>query len=340
MQHPIHQRSRTLPRRIADHFEQEIREGRLRENDRLPSTAELARQFGVNRETIQQSMRLLTRQGLLERAPGRGSFIRRGLAQKSVGIIFGRRIFTRPDQLFFGTLLRLLIERADDSGWSYRLFPVRDSETPEQELEPFRRECGQLDAAIEFCIPENIRQALLRNCPLPLSSCLFRLDAADLLEQAGHYLAKHGFRHPLALSPGRMPDLEHARIPAETEVTLCAADPLSDSAEAYRLVRRHLAARPECDALIVLEDSLYVPAVQAAFDAGRRIPETLGLVTHVNRGVEPFFPLPLTRLEIDPADVALQVWNQLQALLRGEPELRPTLRPRLIPGRTCGEAHE
>ena len=64
MQHPIHQRSRTLPRRIADHFEQEIREGRLRENDRLPSTAELARQFGVNRETIQQSMRLLTRQGL------------------------------------------------------------------------------------------------------------------------------------------------------------------------------------------------------------------------------------------------------------------------------------
>ncbi|WP_419646503.1 GntR family transcriptional regulator, partial [Victivallis vadensis] len=104
-------------RQIASYFERKISDGSLKENDRLPSTAELARQFGVNRETIQQSMRLLTRQGLLERAPGRGSFIRRGLAQKSVGIIFGRRIFTRPDQLFFGTLLRLLIERADDSGW-------------------------------------------------------------------------------------------------------------------------------------------------------------------------------------------------------------------------------
>ena len=85
---------------------------------------------------------------------------------------------------------------------------------------------------------------------------------------------------------------------------------------------------------------MFRQTVTAACQSGRHIGSELKLITHVNKGLEPFFPLPLTRLEIDPADVALQVWNQLQALLRGEPELRPTLRPRLIPGRTCGEAHE
>ena len=50
-------------RQIAAYFERKISDGSLKENDRLPSTAELARQFGVNRETIQQSMRLLTRPG-------------------------------------------------------------------------------------------------------------------------------------------------------------------------------------------------------------------------------------------------------------------------------------
>ena len=89
--------------------------------------------------------------------------------------------------------------------------------------------------------------------------------------------------------------------------------------------------------MIVLEDSLYVPAVQAAFDAGRRIPETLGLVTHVNRGVEPFFPLPLTRLEIDPAEVAGQISQELQARMEGRPFCYTPVKARLIPGRTCRE---
>ncbi|MFH8497863.1 winged helix-turn-helix domain-containing protein [Streptomyces coeruleorubidus] len=57
--------SRLSPQEIADHLRKRIRAGELRPGDRLPTQAELAEQFGVERGAVRQALRALQEDGLL-----------------------------------------------------------------------------------------------------------------------------------------------------------------------------------------------------------------------------------------------------------------------------------
>jgi DNA-binding LacI/PurR family transcriptional regulator len=70
----------TSPTRKYQHVFQTLREritsGELKEGDRLPSEAELVRQFGASRITVSRAMRDLQQAGLVERQAGSGSYVR------------------------------------------------------------------------------------------------------------------------------------------------------------------------------------------------------------------------------------------------------------------------
>jgi len=57
-------------RKVAAAIGERIVSRSLREGDRLPPEAELARQFGVNRSTIREALRELESRGLVQRRPG------------------------------------------------------------------------------------------------------------------------------------------------------------------------------------------------------------------------------------------------------------------------------
>ncbi|WP_235735765.1 FadR/GntR family transcriptional regulator [Nocardioides alcanivorans] len=54
----------------------DITSGRWPINGRIPTEAELAAEFGVGRSTIREAVRSLAHLGMLEPAPGRGTFVR------------------------------------------------------------------------------------------------------------------------------------------------------------------------------------------------------------------------------------------------------------------------
>ena len=57
------------------------------EGDPFPSEPRLAEEFGVSRMTVRAALAGLERDGMLERVPGRGSFVRKGAAARPVGIL-------------------------------------------------------------------------------------------------------------------------------------------------------------------------------------------------------------------------------------------------------------
>ncbi|MEV2252132.1 GntR family transcriptional regulator [Streptomyces sp. NPDC050147] len=63
--------------KIADELRAQIRAGRLGPGDRLPSESDLVRSTGCSGPTVQQALRLLRSEGLLEEQHGRGTFVRR-----------------------------------------------------------------------------------------------------------------------------------------------------------------------------------------------------------------------------------------------------------------------
>lgn len=65
--------TRPLYQQIVDHLVARL--GALAPGDRLPSEAELSREFDVNRLTVRQAVSELTRRGLVETVHGRGTFV-------------------------------------------------------------------------------------------------------------------------------------------------------------------------------------------------------------------------------------------------------------------------
>ena len=57
------------------------------DGDPFPSEPRLAEEFGVSRMTVRAALAALERDGILERVPGRGSFVRKSAAQRPVGIL-------------------------------------------------------------------------------------------------------------------------------------------------------------------------------------------------------------------------------------------------------------
>ncbi|GAA1990958.1 GntR family transcriptional regulator [Catenulispora subtropica] len=57
------------------------------DGDPFPSEPRLAEEFGVSRMTVRAALARLERDGLLERVPGRGSFVRKAAAERPVGTL-------------------------------------------------------------------------------------------------------------------------------------------------------------------------------------------------------------------------------------------------------------
>lgn len=65
-----------LYRRIADDLRAAIRDGELPPGAQLPTEPELEQQYGVSRNTVRLAIALLVNEGLLDRAPRRGTTVR------------------------------------------------------------------------------------------------------------------------------------------------------------------------------------------------------------------------------------------------------------------------
>ncbi|MGH9373352.1 MAG: GntR family transcriptional regulator [Vicinamibacterales bacterium] len=73
--------------KVYSALRRDIQSGRLGRGDRLPSEAELVRQFGASRITVGRAMRDLQVAGLVERRAGSGSYVK--APQASTGLSFG-----------------------------------------------------------------------------------------------------------------------------------------------------------------------------------------------------------------------------------------------------------
>jgi GntR family transcriptional regulator len=68
----------SLYRQVDSILREQIGDGLLRAGDRLPSEEALRAEYGISRGTVRQALDALERDGLIERAPGRGTFVRGG----------------------------------------------------------------------------------------------------------------------------------------------------------------------------------------------------------------------------------------------------------------------
>jgi len=104
-----------LYQQIYDKLIEEIKAGKLKPGDRLPSENELSLRFGVSRITTKRALEMLDEEGLAQRVPGKGTFLLEREAGGSCGEapcaqLIGLVITQFADE--FGTALVRSIEAA------------------------------------------------------------------------------------------------------------------------------------------------------------------------------------------------------------------------------------
>lgn len=106
--------------RVADDLRSELEKGSFAQEQALPTEAELAKSYGVSRQTVRRAFQELVAEGLVYRVAGRGTFpsnfLRHGHYLRSIGTI-------EDLQAFAGTQMELLrrIELISDEEMAGRL---------------------------------------------------------------------------------------------------------------------------------------------------------------------------------------------------------------------------
>lgn len=336
-----------LYQQIANYFEREIVEGRLRAGDRIPATVALARQFEVNADTIQQSLKLLMEQGLVDRKPGRGTYVRRGVNNKAIGIIFGKEIYTDPDVMFFSVFLESLHKIFNANGWDCKLFASSEFAGYDKPFYDMKSavEAGEIRAVVEFCSNDFARSWLDKSCPVPVPKNSLMVDYCDFTFRGLSYLYDKGCRKPLVLAyeieDNHLTSAEGVKkfcrdygFPNEDVIiTYCS----SHAQPGYDVIKDYFSGNCRPDGVLVANDSAFRGALYALLEMGIKIPDQVKIITYANKGINIFCHLPLTKLEVDPDTFARQTYDDVIARLKGEKTKVKPVVAKLVPGKSCGE---
>lgn len=120
---------------VLEYLKREIRRGRLKEGDRLPTERQLSEKLNVSRTTVRDAMRLLEGMGVLVSRQGSGNYLS-GKMEKSLAEMLEFMILLK--EMDYGTVNQL---RRAIGLWNYR--EVMKHHTPEQVLE-LRQILGQM----------------------------------------------------------------------------------------------------------------------------------------------------------------------------------------------------
>jgi hypothetical protein len=333
------ERSQPLYRQLLEFYSQAIDSGRLAAGDRLPTTQQLVKQYGVSITTIQGALDQLRQRGLVERVPGRGTVVSAGVRSRTWGVVFGEPILGSPDRRVYALVADLLARRLAGRGGTLRIYHPDAQGRLDGTALDLARDLGA--GLLRVLLPlaattalERILEPLYGRIPVT-SGRVWSVDQRALVALGAGHLRARGFRRPAVLACADAASVRQGLADAGVDAEVLG--PANTERAGFAAVSARLGAAGDVpDSWLVCDDNACRGALMAMLWHGQR-PGATGLVTHANAGIDLPAPIPLTRLECDPADMAAAVLAVADAQLAGAPVEGVVVTPRLVVGTSCGE---
>jgi DNA-binding LacI/PurR family transcriptional regulator len=305
-------------RHITEYVRTLIANGELKPGTRLPPIKELAKRWNTNYFTVRLALTPLANEGLIERSPGRGSFVRdRQSHLTSVAIYYGGNLWTDPEGSFYQKLyyvLQSLLEKKN-----VRITTFIDTRPAPSQITPL----PELVKAIERREVQGIIGPMLspaevdwlETLNVPLSVFGRRGITGDYTEMVGlalDRLAADGCKTVGTVSSnvGQYEVFEQAAAARELTTTphWCHFQSPTTSANSetigYRGFKDIWAQQMRPDGIFIQYDWVCRGAITAILELGVRVPQNLRLVLYKNEGVEYLCPWAIPFVVQDTAKVA------------------------------------
>lgn len=313
---------------IADRLEASIRAGRLKPNEALPNTRDLAKEMNVSLVTMQRCMKRLHERGLVRRSPQKGTFVSGSVNSRTIGFMIGNNPFS-CESPFYRLVAKAYCQLAPQFGSEVKLYLNMIPNDPYHSVRMAEKDLadGNLKALLMtgYTVVQKEWAERKALCPcLHLPS----MDIRDLSFRGVSLLLGAGRRKIKVVSTyidewppdqdEELPGVEDAfrgfglAMPAGT-VARCGYRP----AEVYAFVRE--CAKEGLDGLLVNHDVVAPAALYALAEAGLSVPDDVLVASHQNKGAEIFSP---NQLETFTADSAELVRKGLELCLGPNSEMR------------------
>ena len=339
-------------RQIVANFEEQIYSGTLKSGDRIAPTLDLAKNFGVGRNAVQQALSILAERGLVERRSKRGTFVCEQINSRTIGVIFGQNIVTGQYSQFNRLLYGEIVRQAQVCGWRTALYFPVTGDTHAQHLSQLERDitAGKLRAIINHDSSAAMKNYLADSSCVSIdfisstedknnmkTSIIYR--GVSYLLELGHYKISVIIQYDKPLNSKMSQLIKKAYndkgIEYSAELYAGKASTEQQGIELTREILAKKSTRP--DALLVLNDTTCKGVIFSLMNYGLKIPEDIALMAQTNRGHEVLCPVPLTRLELDPEAIVKVNMEQLFVKISGKELLPRIALPQLIIGKSCGE---
>lgn len=341
---------------LTEYLRHQINNGVWQPNDRLPPEVELAAQFDISRGTVRQAMDLLVNQGLLQRIPGKGTFVT-NVSVRSRSQLIGIVVPYLRDSLITEVLrgAESVLRRN-----GYNLIFCHSEGNLQLELAQIaqlqREGVGGLILFPVATVDESVllRQILRPQLPLVIIDRRLPYLAASHVVADNVGGAYRAVQHLLALGHRRiacisLPErptsieerirgyeqaLREAKILPLAAVSLAiGAHPSRDSVPYYTAaelapINQLLDVGEPPTALFCVNDFIALGVMQHVLARGLRVPNDLAIAGFDDIALAPYMPVPLTTVAQPKYEIGVQAAQLLiDQIVSGEQDQREIVLP-------------
>ena len=357
----------TKSQQVEGHFRKSILKGVLAPGQKLPPEREILQRFRVSRTTVRDALNALASDGLVRRKQGHGTFVSDQARQGIVATVFNTMMLSSPVGFYFRRLLDEAKKHIQRAGYrpflaaAYGETPMSDDVTLSTSLLDGRI-TGQVLGVLSMAALDEIEDRLadagiaavsVRGTPVEPSQYSVILDNVRRIELAVELLRSRGHddfavMYSQAGPRPTVPENDYTFQVIDSTLRACGVEPSDgrvigvpwsgDCAHAYDVFKQWWARPDRPRAIFFYEDAVCDVATRAILELGIKVPQELAIVTHANVGRTFHFPVSLTRVEYDPAEVVAIAWNMLAKLIGKEPvdEPRVFVPPNVREGESLG----
>ncbi len=333
-------------KQIERHFEELIYSGKLKGGERLETTEELARRYGVTKNTVHKSLVSLTRRGLLIRSQKRGTLVKPGVCCRTIGIVVQVDDLINPNHVFWASLYKEIERIAQEESWNCKLYLGASNERLAETIRELERDIadGKIKAIVALSISGSLFNWLNNSCTVPwtLNSSSSSLDMRVFSETGISYLLSQGRKNICIVSNGLDKELKEVlgRFDGDPSAGLKyhVTKACVGRIRGYELTKEIFASGERChDAMFFFDDRACEGAVKAIFELGVGVPDEIAVLSWAASGVEIFSPVPISTVEYDIQEMADAIVKDLANQIEGRERVKPLIGFKLCPRASCGE---
>ena len=336
-----------LHRQIARHIRLLIHGGNLPAGSKLPRMHDLAARWGTNYFTVHTALTGLVGEGLLERKPRLGTFVRKpGKNLKSVGIYYADEILTKHERAFYRSLHAQLMALLQKEKISNQVFI--DCRPHDRQDEPLQELAQAVSSnTIQGLIVPLINEqgtAWLKNLPLPTSFfsnlrtsySRICIDHHQIIYMACRALLQQGCRTVGLINPTPITELSGGKTPGDsihnafrssvealglktrkswTRIPLKV--PKSQERFGYEEFHQLWPQKERPDGVIVYPENASRGVALAVLERRVKIPTELKLVLHKNQNVDFLCPISASWVVTRERDIAEALIQQIKDRFAG-----------------------